>query len=123
MRHLPRVVFLEPPVTLIPRPLPKQQTHPSIEDNGAVDDDRDDVSFEPSSASFGSQRSASTSSEGQGSMSSQQRPGSAESADQQSEATDNGGLHTSRSKFNTIRWYKYLGYTRTIPLYVHVHIL
>lgn len=91
-RELPRVMFVEPPVTLIPRSLPQAQSHPY---NGSddVNEYEDGVKFEPPSAmsSSSSFPSTTTSSEGRGSFSSgrQGRPGSLDSGS--TEQTDDGG--------------------------------
>lgn len=96
-------MFLEPPITLIPRP-PSQPQLRSYEQNGADNSDNDDngVKFNPPASGFGSSsgRSISTSSEGDGSNGGCRRPrGSMDSgsADQQAEATDHGD-HATRSE-------------------------
>ena len=88
------MMFIEPPVTLIPRPLPQPKSHPYNGSND-VDNDVDDVKFEPPAVNSSSASSTPTSSEGQGSFSSsqQQRPGSLDSGS--IEQTDDGG-HTAR---------------------------
>ena len=89
-RELPRVMFVEPPVTLIPRSLPQPQSARSYNGSDDVNEYEDDVKFEPPSAmpSSSSFRSTSTSSEGQGSFSSSQQ-GRLDSVS--TEQTDDGG--------------------------------
>ena len=86
IRDLPRVMFIEPPVTQIPRPPPQPQPY-------SYDDDTDDVKFEPPASPF-----SSSSSDAQEPISSHQRPGSLDSGsmDQQTETTDSED-HTTRS--------------------------
>ena len=82
------MMFVEPPVTLIPRSLPQPQSR-SYNGSDDVDEYEDDVKFEPPGAmhtpSSSSFPSTPTSSEGQGSFSSgrQQRLDSG--------STDDGG--------------------------------
>ena len=78
-------MFVEPPITLIPRP-PSQPQLRSYEQNGT---DNNDVKFNPPSSG----RSISTSSEGEGSSSGRRRPrgsmdsGSVEDTDHRDHAT------------------------------------
>ena len=87
-------MFLEPPITLIPRP-PSQPQLRSYEQNGADNSDNDDsgIKFNPPTSGFGSSsgRSVSTSSEGEGSIGGRRHPrGSMDSGsvDQQAETND-----------------------------------
>ena len=83
-------MFVEPPVTLIPRSLPQSQSARSYNGSNDVDNYEDDVKFEPPSAT------PSVSSEGRGSFSSgrQGRPGSLDSGS--TEQTDDGGGYKAR---------------------------
>ena len=85
------MMFVEPPVTLIPRSLPQAQSH-SYNGSNDVDEYEDDVKFEPPSAmpSSSSFPSTPTSSGSQASFSSgrQGHPGSLDSGS--TEQTDGG---------------------------------